>query len=73
MPNFVHTRETEWYYPAIRDSYGVPLKVVGPGDVLDLTEPPDMFWLPYEGDGTPAPDVQPAQTEEAGAPGSEEN
>jgi hypothetical protein len=51
MPPFRHTRETEWDYPATRDSRGVLLGTVRPGDVLDLPEAPDRFWLPCEDAG----------------------
>jgi hypothetical protein len=81
MPSYRFTAEIPYDYPASRDSYGVLLGTVKPGDVLDLPEPPDMWWTPYEdgseGEATPEPqpDASPAtdQTSEAGESGSEES
>jgi hypothetical protein len=76
---FTHSREVPHDYPATRDSYGVLLGLVQPGDVLDLPEAPDLYWQPYEGEGVspaPEPPVSPEtapQTSEAGETGSEEN
>jgi hypothetical protein len=83
MPDYRFTAPIPYDYPASRDSYGVPLGTVKPGDVLRLDGPPDMWWVPWESgsdDGEPpqavtdpaAPD-EPAQTSEAGVTGSEES
>jgi len=34
-----------YYFPASRDARGVPLGDVQPGDVRDLDEPPDGWWV----------------------------
>jgi hypothetical protein len=78
MPPLRFTAPIPYDYPASRDSYGVPLGTVKPGDVLDLPEPPDRWWTPYE-DGSEEEAASPeppgeaaAQTDEAGVTGSEE-
>ena len=50
MPDFVYTGPGgERVYPETKDSYGVPLGMVKPGDVARLDAAPDQFWAPYEG------------------------
>lgn len=77
MPDFTYTGGTERVYPETRDSYGVNLGLVKPGDVFRLDAAPDQFWAPYEDGETgsedegppadpetppePAPDVNPGE------------
>ena len=50
-----------YYFPASRDSHGIPLGDVNPGDERDLDEPVGPWWVPADDTPPPAPWVtQPA-------------
>lgn len=77
MSDFVFRGPYPTTYPEAKDSYGVNLGTVKPGDVLRLVRAPDHYWAPYEGGETgsedegppaapetppePAPDVNPGE------------
>lgn len=48
MPEHFYTG-TSGHYPMGRDTSGLLLGAVEPGDVRDLDEAPDPAWLPVEG------------------------
>lgn len=50
MPPFRFCAPSAYDYPASRDTKGVPLGTVQPGDVRDLDEAIDRWWAPSDGD-----------------------
>ncbi len=49
MPPFVFRAPSPYDYPASRDARGVPLGTVQPGDVRNLDEAIDRWWVPVDG------------------------
>jgi hypothetical protein len=49
MPDFRYAGPGTRTYPETRDRYGVLVGTVEPGDVLELDEAPDQWWVPYVG------------------------
>jgi hypothetical protein len=87
MPPYRFAGPGPYDFPASRDTRGIPLGTVEPGDVRDLDEPIGPWWVPAsDGQGAepassppgiPAPAAAPpaspaTQTSEAGVTGSEE-
>jgi hypothetical protein len=50
VPDFTYQGPGERVYPESRDSRGVNLGLVTPGDIRDLDEAPDGMWLPLSED-----------------------
>ena len=45
MTEYRFAGQIPYDYPASRDTSSRPLGTVEPGDVRDLDEPPDIFWV----------------------------
>ena len=54
MPLYRFAGPTPYYFPASRDTRGVPLGDIQPGDERDLDEPVGQWWVPADGT-EPAP------------------
>lgn len=50
MPLHVFTGPIPYQYPDSRDTSGIHLGEVEPGDVRDLDAPPDRWWVPVPAD-----------------------
>ena len=53
MPLYRFAGPQPYYFPASRDSRGVPLGDVNPGDERDLDEPVGQWWVPADGQDEP--------------------
>jgi hypothetical protein len=72
MPDFVYNGPGERFYPESRDSYGVRLGTVQPGDVARFDEAPDQWWRPYEAQAAGEADGAEVRSDDAGEAGAAE-
>lgn len=55
MPRFVFDGPIAYQYPAIRDTSGIHLNEVEPGEVRDLDAAPDRWWVLVSDEAEPEP------------------
>jgi hypothetical protein len=67
MPDFVFQGASPGMYPMLRDSFGILVGTVEPGDLARFDAAPDADWQPYE-DAPTSPGWEP-HTDSTGAPG----
>ena len=71
MPRYRFAGPGPYYFPASRDSRGVPLGDVNPGDERDLDDPVGPWWVPADSQPVSDEDRARAAMEAAGEPPAE--